>query len=315
MESKLAPIVLFVYNRPWHTARTLQALMQNELAAQSHLFIYSDDAKEGASAVQLKSINEVRQIIRSKNWCKQVTIIEAFKNKGLADSIVEGVTNIVNEFGKLIVLEDDIVVSKGFLKYMNDALNLYENKSDVMGVSAFMFPIKDGGLPDTFFYNANSCWGWGTWRRAWSNYNNNPLDLYTKLIDKKVDWQKFNAYQGNEFKEQLLANIEKTLNTWAVKWHSSIYLNDGKVLHPKKSLIKNIGMDGSGENCGLTDQFKNMDTIDFIQVEKHDRLNEDEIVKDELKEYFLNCSTTNVPQHPVKNSLLKKMLLKIASKL
>src|SRR5438045_2537788 len=113
----LAPIVLFVYNRPKHTRQTLEALIKNDLADKSTLFIYADGAKKNASEEQVSRIAEVRKLLREKQWCNQVHIIEAEKNKGLTNSIVEGITSIVNKYGRLIVLEDDIDVSLGFLKY------------------------------------------------------------------------------------------------------------------------------------------------------------------------------------------------------
>jgi GT2 family glycosyltransferase len=118
---ELSPIILFVYNRPSHTEQTLKDLMQNELADQSVLYIYADGPKENATEEQIKKINEVRQLIRSKTWCKEAHIKEAEKNKGLADSIIDGGTEQVNKYGKVIVLEHDLITARGFLKYMNKA--------------------------------------------------------------------------------------------------------------------------------------------------------------------------------------------------
>ena len=128
---KLAPIILFVYNRPWHTEQTLRALMANELAAKSELYIYADGPKPNATDEQLQKIHEVRQLIRQEQWCDKVHIVESEKNKGLADSIIGGVTEIVNKYGKIIVLEDDIVPTTGFLQYMNDALEMYKDDEQV----------------------------------------------------------------------------------------------------------------------------------------------------------------------------------------
>ena len=310
----LAPIVLFVYNRPWHTEQTLNALMQNELADQSVLNIYADGPKENATEEQLKKIDEVRQVIRKKKWCKEVHIVEADRNKGLADSVIDGVTEIVNKYGKIIVLEDDIVSSQGFLRYMNEALNLYANEDKVMEISGFMFPVNTKSLPDTFFYNVNSCWGWGTWKRAWKFYNNDALDLYLNLIESKVDWKKFNAYQGNSFKEQLLANVEKKLNTWAVKWHASMFLSDGNVLHPKLSLVKNIGMDGSGTN--YTESISNHETIlaKSIQVKKIP-VQENAFLNDVLKNYFQNPTHAGNLILPSYISPISQLLKKVIAKL
>ncbi|ACF14964.1 methyltransferase FkbM family [Chloroherpeton thalassium ATCC 35110] len=244
----LAPIVLFVYNRPWHTEQTLIALTNNELCEESVLYIYADGAKVNANSEELQKIEEVRKIIRQDWRCRDVEIIQSDVNKGLANSIIQGVTDIVNRYGKVIVLEDDIVTSIGFLKYMNDALVLYENEEKVMHISGYMFPVKKK-LPDTFFYNTASCWGWGTWKRAWKNFNDDAVYLYNKLIEHDLLY-KFNIEGGYDFERQLIDNIEGNIKTWAIKWYASFFLNGGYALHPYPSLTNNIGHDNSGQHCG-----------------------------------------------------------------
>ena len=177
----LAPIVLFVYNRPWHTEQTLEALSANKEVQESILYIYADGPKENTTSEELEKIAQVRKVLRNKQWCKEVKIIESVNNKGLADSIIEGVTTVVNNHGKVIVLEDDIVVSTGFLKYMNDALNLYENEEKVMHISGYMFPVKER-LPETFFYKQASCWGWATWANRWEELKTSPKEIYNQLL-------------------------------------------------------------------------------------------------------------------------------------
>src|SRR2546423_14535813 len=147
----LAPVSLFVYNRPWHLKQTLESLEKNFLSGQSVLYIYSDGPRADATPEQLQKIKEVRSLIRSKKWCKETYIIESETNKGLAKSIIEGVTELVNDFGKEIVLEDDLVLSPGFLKYMNEALTLYESEERVMHVSGYIFETSLK-LPETLFY-------------------------------------------------------------------------------------------------------------------------------------------------------------------
>lgn len=304
----LAPIVLFVYNRPEHTRQTLEALMANELAAESTLIVYADGPKPGADQKLLSQIAETRRLIKERAWCKEVVLIESDTNKGLARSIVQGVTEVSDKYGKVIVLEDDIVTSKGFLKYMNDALTVYENEQQVMEISGFMFPVESQNLPDTFFYNANSCWGWGTWKRSWSYYNDDALDLYTKLINKKPDWLAFNAYQKDEFRTQLIANIEGRIKTWAVKWHTSMYLNNGFVLHPKISLTKNIGFDGTGVNCGPNENMMSLNVADAIEVNRINSFTINETAHVALKNYF------GIQHSPKKRSFLSKVLLYIANR-
>jgi len=262
---ELAPIALFVYNRPWHIKKTLEALATNDLSNQSVLFIYADGPKKDASKEELKSIYDVRKVIREKNWCQKVNIIESNKNKGLADSIISGVTEIVNKYGKVIVLEDDIVTSKGFLRYMNDALDLYKNEDKVMHIAGHVPPIKLK-LPETFFYNQTSCWGWGTWKRAWKYFNIDAEFLLNKLIEGDCVYR-FNIDGSYPFINHLKENINGNLNTWAVKWQASVYLANGLCLHPRFSLAKNIGLDGSGVYSGKSNHFNHTKLIDKINVE------------------------------------------------
>jgi len=154
--SDLAPIVLFVYKRPWHTEQTLRALMANDLADESILYVYSDSPKHLACDDDIAGVEEVRRIARSENWCKEVHVIEAPHNKGLVMSFVDGVTEVVNRHGKVIVLEDDQVTSKGFLKFMNEALELYKADEKVMHVSGYMYPADDSSYVRVrFFYFAH----------------------------------------------------------------------------------------------------------------------------------------------------------------
>lgn len=247
----LAPIVLFVYNRPDHTLKTLEALSSNYLANESDLYIFSDGLKNCPSIKDKDGVKRVRKVIHSKKWCKNVYIIERNENWGLAKSITKGVSQIVNEYDRVIVLEDDIVTSSSFLKYMNSALTFYEKYPNVMHIAGYMFPIENN-LPSTFFYNANSCWGWATWKRAWKSYNNDIEFLHKNLLAKVNFTQKdYNKGQGKEFYYQLEQNLIAKMSTWAVRWHTSIYLKGGFCLHPNKSLVRNIGVDGSGQNSGI----------------------------------------------------------------
>ena len=157
-ESMGAPIALFVYNRPGHTQQTVEALLKNELAMESDLFIFSDAAK--SSEIEVK-VNAVREFIKSISGFRSLTIIERESNLGLANSIIDGVTNLCNEYGQVIVLEDDLVTSPFFLKYMNDGLNYYRDEEQVISIHGYIYPF-DAKLPETFFLRGADCWGWAT---------------------------------------------------------------------------------------------------------------------------------------------------------
>jgi hypothetical protein len=281
----LAPIVLFVYNRPQHTLKTLEALMQNELAEKSELFIYCDGPKPNAKKEELDKIDAVHTIILKKQWCKKVHIIKAQVNKGLANSIVAGVTEIVNTYGKIIVLEDDIVTAKGFLKYMNQALSIYKNEERVMHIASYLpYTNSIKKLPETFFLRFMSCWGWGTWKRAWDQANWDATYLYEHIKATQMRYV-FNLDGVLNFHEQLENNISGSIKTWAIMWYTSIFLNGGLCLYPKVSLSKNIGLDGTGENCEIQDDEAFFDVSNQVDV-LYQRPKESKIGKRYLKRYY-----------------------------
>ena len=306
-EVKYAPIVLFVYNRPGHTRKTLEALQLNQLADKSVLYVYADGAKADASQEQLQGIAEVRSIVREQQWCSEVRLIERETNMGLADNIIAGVTEVVNLHGRIIVLEDDLITSKGFLQYMNDALELYKDEERVMHISGYMYPIK---LKEktTVFLNVATPWGWATWKRAWNFFERNPLELKLRIQNYPLfSNESFNSGFGNEFTWQLEKNVTGEIKTWAVLWHSSIFLRQGYCLHPVRTLIFNIGFDGSGIHCKDEPNRLQQKIIDFIRL----RL-EPIVVKEEtlraFKNYYLSFSNTT------KLSIFKRILTKFKIK-
>jgi hypothetical protein len=245
-----APILLFVYNRPEHTRRTIEALSVNILADQSELFIYSD-APKGISASD--KVREVRSFISAIKGFKSVTIIEREKNWGLAASIIDGVTNIVNQYGKVIVLEDDIVTSPYFLSYMNDGLTLYENDDRVISIHGYVYPLKTK-LPDYFFIKGADCWGWATWKRGWNLFNPDGKYLLNEIKRKKLQ-KEFDFNNTYKYMDMLQAQIDGKISSWAVRWYASAFLADKYTLYPGNSFVRNIGLDGSGIHCGTTEEF------------------------------------------------------------
>jgi GR25 family glycosyltransferase involved in LPS biosynthesis len=244
----LAPIALFVYNRPDHTRRTLQYLKQNRLAKQSLLFIFSDAAKDES---QKEMVEEVRDIISSVDGFKHVEIVKRRKNLGLANSIIDGVTRLTEEFGNVIVFEDDLISSEHTLKYFNDALKRYEKEGKVMHIGAYMYPLKNENLPQTFFYRAATSWGWATWDRAWKNFEPDIDKLISQFDTQKI--HQFSIEGSMNFWKQIVEFKNGKNNSWAIRWYASIFLKDGLTLNPSQSLINNIGHDGTGIHSGIND--------------------------------------------------------------
>ena len=250
MNTKLAPIALFAYNRPKHLQRTIEALQANLLSKKSNLIVFSDGAKNEAVAPQ---VGEVRRYLKSVDGFCSVTVIEQKTNKGLADSIIGGVSEVIKEFGKIIVLEDDILVSPHFLDYMNEALNLYEDTDKVGSVNAYMYPIKD--LPETFFMRASDCWGWGTWQRAWRLFVGDGAYLLEKIIKNDLV-EVFDFYNSYPYLQMLKDQIKGKNDSWAIRWTASLLLEGKLGLYPGKSLTWNAGLDASGVHCGSDDKKK-----------------------------------------------------------
>ena len=246
-----APIVLFVYNRPWHTQQTVEALLKNQEIEKSDLIVYSDAAK---TEEQESSVQAVRDYVDTISGFKSLKVIKQESNKGLADSIISGVTEVVNEYGRIIVLEDDIVTSPYFLRYMNEALEFYKDEEKVMHISGYIYPIKSKKTNETFFIKPTSCWGWATWKESWSLFEKKPQKQEAKFSEIQI--KDFDLNNTGLYWSQLKLNISGDLNTWAIFWYISVYINKGLSLHPVSSLTLNIGHDGSGENCGDNNAFR-----------------------------------------------------------
>ncbi|MGQ7853236.1 glycosyltransferase [Pedobacter sp. WC2501] len=244
----LAPIALFVYNRPQHTERTLQFLQQNELAAQSHLYIFSDGAK---TDLDREKVTAVRKIIKKADGFKSVKVIESKINAGLANAVIAGVTQLIAEYDQVIVFEDDLITSPHTLSYFNNALNHYREEEKVMHIGAYMYPLKSDNLSPSFFYRAATSWGWATWGRAWKNFEPD-INILIKQFDKKKRTA-FSIDNKMNFWKQMQEFKKGKNNSWAIRWYASIFLKGGITLNPSQSLVNNIGHDGTGVHSGIND--------------------------------------------------------------
>lgn len=246
----LAPIVLFVYNRLGHTQKTVAALLRNDLAAASDLFVYSDAPKSAAHAVE---VEQVREFLLGITGFNTVTIINRSHNFGLAKSIIHGVTEVVNKFGKVIVMEDDLESSPFFLAYMNSALNRFEFQAEIISVHGYMYPVKQD-LPEYFFLKGADCWGWATWARGWALFEENGDMLLQALLDRGLT-REFDFNNSYPYTQMLKDQVAGKNNSWAIRWYASAFLQNKLTLYPGTSLIQNIGLDNSGTHCAPTTQF------------------------------------------------------------
>ena len=276
-----SPIALFVYSRLTHTCQTVESLQKNSLASQSDLIIFSDAPKTEAQA---EAVSQVREFIHQVDGFKSVTIVERKANFGLAKSIIDGVTSIVNEHGRIIVLEDDLITSPHFLAYMNASLDTYQAEEKVMHISGYMFPIDNENLPETFFLRTSSCWGWATWDRAWKHFSKEPKKLLKEFSGETI--RRFNMDGAYNFWTQVKQNENGLISTWAVFWYASVFQENGLCLHPAFSMVNNIGHDDTGENCRKGDDFSTTLASNSIKYFEKD-ISESALAHARTKAFFL----------------------------
>jgi len=242
---ELAPIVLFVYNRPWHVQQTIKALRKNELASCSDLFVFSDGPK---GAADKRSIQVVREYLQTISGFKSISIIKKKRNIGLADSVINGVTEIVGRYGRVIVLEDDLLTAVDFLRFMNEALDYYSEENKVMQISGHMFNLVTESKADGFFLPFTNSIGWATWQRAWE-FLDPKMSGYGVVKNNSVLRKKFNLGGAYNYFDMLEAQLKGKIDSWAIRWYLSVFLAEGLILYPTHSKIKHIGFDGSGAHC------------------------------------------------------------------
>lgn len=244
----LAPIALIAFKRPMTTLQTLYTLSRCPEAERSELFVFCDGPRNEG---ERRDVELTREVIRSHKWCGRVEIVEAEQNRGLARSVIAAVTRLCDSHGRVIVLEDDLLVSRGFLAYMNEALRRYAEEERVMQVSGHCFDI-DPQAPRPFFLPLVTTWGWGTWKRAWARFQERPLDV--ERLQDRAYRRAFDADGSYVFSGMLEAQLAGRVDSWGIRWMWSVFHHQGRVLFPGRTLVKNIG---AGE--GATHTHSGMD--------------------------------------------------------
>jgi len=276
-----APILLLTYNRPQHTKNAIMSLLSNRLAAESDLFIYSDAPHTDADT---PLVDETRRLIRNIKGFNSITIVERDKNWGLARNVIDGVTTLLDRYGEIIVVEDDLVVSPHFLQFMNDALEVYRNEPKVGHIQAHNF-TNDNTLPDTFLIKWTGSWGWATWKRAWKHFNPDGTALLEELEKRRLTYRfDFNGKYG--FTRMLRRQIEGKNNSWAIRWNASLFINDILSVNAGKSLVQNNGFDGSGTNCGGGNLYNTDMYQQPLAVEKITPIEENETARMAFVKYY-----------------------------
>ncbi len=267
---KLAPIVLFTYNRPKHTQNVLNSLANCNEAKDSVLYVFCDGAKANCDVNGLNKIEEVRKIVSAENRFKQVLLTIQEQNKGLANSIIDGVTKVVNEHGKVIVLEDDLVFSPYFLNYMNDSLNRYEADKRVGEIGACNFFANGSKFPKAFFANMPDTWGWATWKDRWEHFNSDAVFLY-KELEKKQLMYTFNTHGSYDMEGMLQDQIFGKVDSWAIRWQAIMVLNNWLCLYSNPAFSNHIdSVDATHAKINVIPPLQleqpNFETVDVVEI-------------------------------------------------
>lgn len=306
---ELAPIVLFVYNRPEHTKKTIEALKENSLAIESELFIFSDFAKDEKSKANVEAVRDYLNLITG---FKKVNIVLSEKNVGCDNSIINGVNQIIKIYSKVIVLEDDIVTSNNFLEFMNKCLDFYQNNKKIAGISGFVPPIK---IPnnyewDVFLYSRGSSWGWATWDDRWLNIDW-EVSNYENFRNSSKIQAEFDR-QGKDLSPMLINAMEKeVVPYWDIRRCFDMYNKKMSYIYPIKSKVQNIGNDGSGVHCGISNK-------NFVELDKNNfkfllsnNLEEDNRISNNFRKHFNSKSFKNIASTILKYVGLYKIVKRI----
>jgi hypothetical protein len=258
-----APIVVFAYKRPEHLRQTIESLRANPLASRTALTICCDGAKGDADAAPVR---EVRAFARSVEGFASLTVNESPENRGLGRSIIHGVTQMLEHSDRVIVLEDDLFLSPHFLAYMNEGLAVYAADPQVASIHGYCYPVGSA-LPETFFLRGADCWGWATWRRAWSTFRTDGQALLTELQSRGLT-RAFDLGANFPYTQMLRDQVAGRNDSWAVRWHASCFLNEMLTLYPGVSLVENTGNDSSGTHCGTSDMYSQHVARDRVRVSR-----------------------------------------------
>lgn len=298
--SKLAPIVLFVYNRLEHTEKTINALKKNALAKESDLFIFSDGSR---AREQDEKVCAVRKYLKEISGFRSISVIERERNYGLANSVIMGVTEIINKYGKVIVLEDDIVCVPDFLEYMNNCLERYQSFSEVFSIAGYSYLLEEQkkGVPDTYFLKIPTSWSWATWKDRWQYFDARARGYKRLIFNYKMrkefnydDTYNYYAMLKEQMRRETFISVpfitkHRNIDSWAIRWYWTIFRKGGLTLFPRDSFAENIGLDGSGVHCRTKEGTNNYLAKGEIgnSFLYEDRIEEQEWIREKVKSCFI----------------------------
>lgn len=282
-----APIALFVYNRYDHVKKVVHAIKKNSIAKKSKIYVFSDFSK---SKEEQKNIKKIRKYIKKINGFKKISIIERKKNYGTSKNITTGLKYIFKTYEKCIIIEDDILVSRNFLYQINYFLDKYNSNENIASVEGYMYPVSfNKNISEYYFIRGAGCWGWGTWKKSWKNYENSAQKLINKFHNDKNLIRNFNYNNAYPYYKMLLKQLDTKKESWAIKWYASNFLKKNYTLYFKNSLVKNIGLDSTGVNCKIDydiNQKRFLNKKIIIDLKK--KIAEDSYAKSQISKFLKN---------------------------
>jgi hypothetical protein len=247
--SEYAPIAIFAFKRPLHTSRLVDSLLRNPILKRSPLFVFCDGARDPTDEA---AVAQTRAIVRERLG-SYGEIFESATNKGLAQSIIAGVTGLCDRYGRVIVLEDDLELHSSCLTFLNEALRHYANEPKVYHVNAYRYPLPPAAAPH--FSRLTSSWGWATWQRAWAHFEPDAVSLEQRVRASRL----IRALEfGGTFPyyRMLRYQARQKIDSWAIRWYATVLLRGGLAVCPNVSQVGNHGFDGSGVHCGSTSSYE-----------------------------------------------------------
>ena len=280
-----APIAIFVYKRPLHAARLIDSLLANEPVARSPVYVFCDGARTPDESQQ---VAETRQVVRERLGSR-CEMIEGEANSGLAASIIGGVTDLTRRYGRVIVLEDDLVLHSGCLAFLNAALRRYADEAGIWHVNAYRYPIGPGAAP--VLSRLPSSWGWATWERAWAGFEPDAAKLERGIRAADLS---FRMDFGGRFPYHYMLKdqVRGRIDSWAIRWYASVLVHGGLSVYPNVSQVMNKGMDGTGVHCNTTSAYDV--EIGTASQDWPAALIEDESTYLEMRAYFARISGSAV---------------------
>jgi len=278
--TNLAPVAVFAFNRPVHLRNLLSSLSANVNAELTSVIVFLDGPRNDYDRHQQV---EILNVLQGPYPFKSLNTIVSPENKGLAISIRSGVAQILVDNPRVIVLEDDLIVSPSFLEFMNRGLEIYESRREVASIHGFQYPVK-GDLREPVFFRGADCWGWATWRDRWDEVSFDSQRLVEEIKDSGMI-NAFNLSGGMDFYGMLQGQANGDVDSWAICWHASMFLQNKLTLFPPSSLVQNKGNDGSGIHSGVNNFFET-DLVNFTEWKFPTNIEESVVFRNLLSAFY-----------------------------